>query len=324
MTIDIVPYRPELYDAWEMCCATAANGTFLHSRRFLGYHRDRFSDTSVVLRQSDNVIGVFPAAEALNDRTMVVSHPGITYGGIVHGGALCGGKMIEALERLSEYYGNAGYRRLRYKAIPHLYQARPSQDDLYALFRLGARRSRCDLSCAIDLADRAAPSERRRRGLKKALKSVSVVSGVALAQALWRVLSDNLERKHGAAPVHSVDEIEQLLALFPEQIELFCAEMAGRVEAGIVVFKMRAIWHAQYIAASEAAYSVSALDAVFDHAITAAAAAGVRYFDFGTSNECEGTVLNESLYQYKHEYGGGGAVHEYYDIDLLGVRHASV
>lgn len=324
MTIDVVRYQPALRDEWDAFCANAVNSTFLHTRRFLGYHGDRFRDVSAVLMQGGDIVGLFPAAEATADRSMVVSHPGITYGGIVHGGTLCGGRMIEVLERLREHYRATGYDRLRYKAVPYLYQSRPSQDDLYALFRLGARRSRCDLSCTIDLTDRGRPSERRRRGLKKALKSVSVAAGAEQARSLWRVLADNLERKHGAAPVHSVEEMEQLIALFPGLIELFCATMHGRVEAGIVVFKTRTTWHAQYIAASESAYSVSALDAVFDRALAEAISAGVRYFDFGTSNESEGTVLNESLYQYKHEYGGGGAVHEYYDIDLLGAKHAGV
>jgi hypothetical protein len=174
------------------------------------------------------------------------------------------------------------------------------------------------------LSDRAKPSERRRRGLKKALKSATVVAGVDQVRSLWRVLADNLTRKHDAAPVHSVEEMEQLIALFPSSIELFCAQIEGHVEAGVVVFKARTAWHAQYIAASETAYTVSALDALFDRIIADATSYGVRYFDFGTSNEREGMVLNESLYQYKHEYGGGGVVHEFYDIDLLGAWYAGV
>lgn len=324
MSVEIVRYQPTMSEAWDAFCANATNGTFLHTRRFLGYHGDRFTDASVLLTQGDEIVGVFPAAQSLADRDMVVSHPGITYGGIVHEGRLFGGKMISALTRLGEHYRADGYSRLRYKAMPHIYQSRPSQDDLYALFRLGAGLTRCDLSCAIDLADRAKPSERRRRGLKKALKSISIVSGADLVAALWRVLADNLERKHGAVPVHTVEEMEMLVALFPQNIELFCAAMNDQVVAGIVVFKTRMVWHAQYIAASEFAYSVSALDAVFEHAIVKAMSAGVRYFDFGTSNESDGQILNESLYQYKHEHGAGGAVHEFYDIDLLGVQHAGV
>lgn len=324
VTINVIRYQPALNEVWDTFCANAVNSTFLHMRRFLGYHGDRFVDVSAVLMQGDVIVGVFPAAETGRDRSMVVSHPGITYGGVVHDGALSGGKMIEALERLREHYRAAGYECLRYKAVPHVYQVRPSQDDLYALFRIGAHRSRCDLSCTIALGDRAKPSERRRRGLKKALKSVVVKAGAEQLRPLWRVLMDNLARKHDAAPVHSVEEMEHLVGLFPDCIEFFCATMDEQVEAGVVVFKTRTAWHAQYIAASEAAYSVSALDAVFDHAIAEATAAGVRYFDFGTSNESEGTVLNESLYQYKHEYGGGGAVHEYYDVDLLGAQNVRV
>ncbi|OYD76186.1 UNVERIFIED_ORG: acetyltransferase (GNAT) family protein [Burkholderia sp. CF145] len=318
MTIEVVRYQPSLSEAWDAFCENAVNSTFLHTRRFLGYHGDRFRDVSALLMQDGDIVGVFPAAEAPADRSMVVSHPGITYGGIVHGGAPSGVRMIEAFEQVREHYRADGYERLRYKAVPHLYQSRPSQDDLYALFRLGARRSRCDLSCTIDLKDRAKPSERRRRALKKALKSVSVVAGAEQVRPLWQVLADNLTRKHDAAPVHSLGEMEQLIALFPDFIDLFCGQIDGQVEAGVVVFKTRTAWHAQYIAASETAYSVSALDAVFDRAITEATSAGARYFDFGTSNEREGTVLNEGLYQYKHEYGGGGVVHEFYDIDLLG------
>lgn len=318
MSFDVVRYQPSLSEAWDAFCESAVNGTFLHTRCFLGYHGDRFRDASALVMQKGAIVGVFPAAEAPADASMVVSHPGITYGGIVHAGALCGARTVEAFERLRQHYRAHGYRCLRYKVVPHIYQARPSQDDLYALFRLGARRSRCDLSCTIDLTDRAKPSERRRRGLKKALKSVTVVTGSEQVQSLWRVLADNLTRKHDAAPVHSIEEMEQLIALFPDSIALFCVQIENHVEAGVVVFKTRATWHAQYIAASEAAYAVSALDAVFERVIADATVAGVRYFDFGTSNEREGTVLNEGLYQYKHEYGGGGVVHEFYDIDLLG------
>jgi lipid II:glycine glycyltransferase (peptidoglycan interpeptide bridge formation enzyme) len=61
---------------------------------------------------------------------------------------------------------------------------------------------------------------------------------------------------------------------------------------------------------------VSALDAVFDGAIIDANRAGVRYFDFGTSNEDEGAVLNEGLYRFKAEFGGGGVAHEFFELDL--------
>ncbi|WP_284508030.1 GNAT family N-acetyltransferase [Caballeronia sp. GAOx1] len=322
--MEVVRFESSHAARWDAFCDEAVNGTFLHTRRFLSYHGDRFKDVSALLIKDGEILGAFPAAESPHERATVVSHPGVTYGGIVHAGGLNGGAMIEALGLLRQHYASEGYGCIRYKAVPHVYQIRPSQDDLYALFRLGARRSRCDLSCAIDLENRARPSERRRRGLKKALRSVSVEVGARQVRAFWPVLTDNLSRKHDAAPVHDVKEMERLIALFPGGIELVCAKVDDRVEAGVVVFKTRRAWHAQYIAASETAYAMSALDAVFDRLIADAASADVRFFDFGTSNEREGLVLNEGLYQYKHEFGGGGVVHEFYDLDLTGAHHVGV
>lgn len=316
MSIEIAPYTQAHETEWEEFCAGAVNATFLHTRRFLSYHGDRFKDLSVLMMESGKVVGIFPAAESPSDTKLVISHPGITYGGIVRRGWLSGMRMIEALTALSEYYGKGGYQRLQYKAVPHIYATTPAQDDLYALFRLGAQRVRCDLSCAIDLANRQPLSERRRRGLKKAQKAVTLSNDPALLGELWAVIALNLARKHDAKPVHSLTELALLKDRFPEQITFRCALLEGRVEAGVVLFNSPSVWHAQYIAASERAYDVSALDAVFDSAISEAQQAGARYFDFGTSNEDGGKVLNDGLYRFKSEFGGGGVAHEFYELSL--------
>ena len=47
--------------------------------------------------------------------------------------------MIGALETIASHYKSLGYKRLRYKIIPHIYHRMPTEDDKYALFRLGAR-----------------------------------------------------------------------------------------------------------------------------------------------------------------------------------------
>jgi hypothetical protein len=313
--IELVPYESRHAEAWDAFCAGAANATFLHTRRFISYHGERFNDLSFLVMDSGKLIGVFPAAQSLFDPALVVSHPGITYGGLVHQGKLAGTRMIEALEAIIHHYAKAGYRRLQYKPLPFIYATLPSQDDLYALFRLGAQRVRCDLSCCIDVAARRSLSERRRRGLKKALAAVTLSSEPSLLGELWRVVAQNLARKHDARPVHSLEELTLLQERFPQQIQVRCALMAGVVEAGVVFFNTARVWHAQYIAASEAANDVSALDAVFDATIVEARQAGARYFDFGTSNEDGGKVLNDGLYRFKSEFGGGGVAHEFYELE---------
>ena len=41
-----------------------------------------------------------------------------------------------------------------------------------------------------------------------------------------------------------------------------------------------------------------------------------RYFDIGTSNEKDGSILNQSLFRFKVNFGSGSVIHEYYDLDL--------
>lgn len=315
--LEVVPYTAAESDRWDSFCAMAVNATLLQTRRFLSYHGSRFADRSLLILDDGVLVGVLPAAESLQDASVVASHPGATFGGLVHQGRLRGTRMIEALQACAAHLRAQGCHTLLYKAVPHIYHLGPAQDDLYALFRLGARRSRCDLSSTIDLANRSPASDRRRRSLKKARKVVELTRAPELLAPLWAVLDDNLRRKHGASPVHSLAEIEDLRDRFPRQIDLRCATIAGRLEAGVVFFRSPTVWHAQYIAASEAANEACALDAVFEDAIREASEAGARFFDFGTSNEQAGTVLNEGLYRFKTEFGGGGVAYEHYELSLI-------
>ena len=178
-------------------------------------------------------------------------------------------------------------------------------------------RSRCDLSCTIDLSNRREPGSRRKRGLKKALKlGVEVAEGARFIDEFWTVLEYNLERKLGQKPVHSSDEIRYLSSLFPENIRFIVGLLDQKVVAGITLFCNRSVTRAQYIASDAVGHEVSALDAVLERAIVQARAEGRRYFDFGTSNSEEGQHLSTSLYQFKLEFGGGGVPHESYDLDL--------
>jgi hypothetical protein len=298
--------------------AGAPMGTFLHTRRFLSYHGSRFRDLSLaIVDERQHLVGLLPAAADPEDERRVVSHPGLTYGGLVHEGRLRGERMIEALEMIRRHYREQGFDTFRYKPVPYIYHRSPAGDDLYALFRLGAHRNRCDLSSAIDLAERRPPSERRRRSLNKASKSgLEIGQGAELIEPLWSVLEENLASRYGAVPVHAAGEITRLHALFPAEIAFVAALLDGKVEAGLVLFTTPRVMRAQYIASTGAGYQICAIDALVDVAIAQAQARGARYFDFGTSNAREGRHLNEGLYQFKSEFGGGGVAYETYELDL--------
>jgi len=314
----LLPYDEGQYKRWDETIESCPNATFLHTRRFLSYHNDRFRDMSLVLEdEKQTAIGLFPAAVDPADPKHVISHPGITFGGVLHSGRLLGQSMVEALELIRQYYQEQGFTHLTYKAVPYIYHQSPASDDLYALFRTGAVRSRCDLSCAITLSKRRETSSRRKRGLKKAQsRGVEVSCGAEFVDAFWRLIRDNLNRKLGIEPVHSQEEIMHLYSLFPGNIRFVVGLLNGIVVAGVTLFCTSSVMHAQYIASNAEGNEVCALDAVFEHCIQAAQSERMRYFDFGTSNTNEGQQLTSSLYQFKSEFGGGGVAHEFYDLPL--------
>jgi hypothetical protein len=315
--IEAAPYEPADAEGWDELVGLSPMATFLHSRRFLGYHGDRFDDASMLIRDEGKLLGVIPAAADPADPESVVSHPGATFGGIVHDGALGGERMLESLTALSAAYGERSFRRLVYKAVPSIYHQVPSADDLYALFRLGARRTRVDLSSAIDLAHRRRPSSRRRRGLKKARDAgLQIEESPGLVPDLWRLVEENLQSRHGVSPVHSLGEITALGELFPEDMRFLCATLDGQVVAGTVLFLSPNVMHVQYNAAAEAGRDIGALDGLFEHCFEEAGRLGAGFLDFGISTESQGRELNHSLYEFKTEFGGGGVAHEFYELDL--------
>lgn len=317
----IYPYDDSMAEAWDAFVQEAPSGTILHTRRFLSYHQDRFEDCSlIVCDEKGQLLAVFPAAFMPSDKSVVMSHPGISFGGIL-GSELCRGEtMVLLMAEIGGYYGERGVSRLLYKPVPYFYHRMPVQDDLYALSRMGAIRYRCDLTSTIDLQNRGRIGSRRKRGYKKAQRNgVCIASGAQYAGRLWDVLSENLV-KHGVKPVHSLDEIIVLHERFPEEIRFIVALYNNQVEAGVVLFHSPMVVHAQYIASSAEGYSVNALDMIFEHCIESAANCGARYFDFGNSNEDAGKVLNTGLYVFKSEFGAGGCVHEFYEIDLENIN----
>lgn len=311
-------YEPGCAAAWDDLVSRSCNGTFLHAHGFSSYHGDRFRDRSLMIEDPrGRIVGVFPAAEDLGDPEMVVSHPGLTYGGVVHDGSVRGALMLGALESIAAHYRELGYRRLRYKVVPAIYHLAPAEDDLYALFRLGARRYRSDLSAAIDLSNRGPLGQRRARSRRRAeAAGVRTEQGWDEIAAFWRILELNLSHRHGVSPVHSLAEIRLLHERFPEEILLVSAKIGEVPVGGTVLFATGTVMHMQYTATTEEGRAACATDLFMEHAITLARERGYRYFDFGTCTVDAGWTLDQGLYQFKTGFGAGGIVYDHYELDL--------
>lgn len=315
--IEVIPYESSLAGAWDDLVAASTNGTFLHTRRFIGYHGDRFDDRSLIALQNGQMVGVMAAAVDPGDSSVVVSHPGLSYGGIVRSSKLTAGDIDAVVSGVIAHYRGQGFSSLRYKPVPAMYHARPAQDDEWALYRAGARVVRLDLGVAIYNPKRFPLNSNRRRSLKRAVNNGIVLSrDRAHYASYWEVLAERLAQRHGAKPVHTLAEIEYIQGLFPDEVELISALVGDEVAAGVVLFRSPTVTTAQYIASNEEGRRLSALDLVFEDAIGESIRRGDGWFNFGISTEQGGTVLNESLYDYKFSFGAGGVTQSHYELAI--------
>jgi hypothetical protein len=304
-------WRPELTDAWNAFNARAANGHFLFDRGFMGYHADRFSDASLMVEDEGQLVALLPLNRTGDEAW---SHQGLTFGGLVHDGLGVAAAM-RALDACCETLKAEGVKALVYKALPGIYAKRPSEQDLYWLFRRGARLARRDVSAAIDYRARGRVSSRRERGAKKAIKAGLDFRRSDDWTGYWRLLEAVLGERHGVRPVHTEQEIAMLAGRFPGRISLHVAAQGGEVQAGVVMFCSDQVAHAQYIAVGPEGRETGALDGLFDHLI-GAHADGYRFFDFGISTTDQGRELNEGLARQKEEFGAGAVVHDVYRLAL--------
>lgn len=317
MGLKVIEFQTTLSGQWDEFIARSHQATFLHSRKFLSYHGDKFKDRSVILADDRQWIAVFPAAEDLADRRRVISHPGATYGGLVQAGDCVGEIATESIEVLINHYKNLGFEELIFKIVPSIYHRQPYEDDAWALNNRGAQIFRSDLSTALNLKYPSEMSERRKRSLKKAGSAgLKFLDGASVIERFWPVLESSLQSRHQVKPVHSAAEMIDLMKRFPNEIRASAAELSGQISAGLVSFVSPRVWHLQYSVASPEGFKISALDALIDRAIQAARRENIEFFDFGVSTENQGKVLNDGLYGYKSEFGGGGFVYDHYRLEI--------
>jgi hypothetical protein len=298
--------------AWDELVRRSRAPHFLFLRDFMDYHADRFADASLLLFRGGRLLGLLPANV---DGSIVDSHAGLTFGGIVSSDEMTANRTLEAMELLCSHYRGLGKTHLLYAPVPHIYHRVPAEDDLYALFRVGARLVRRDVSSALrpGLAPRA--SKGRRASLARAARESFRCEESARWQEFMLIERTLLEERHGVRPVHSAAEIEMLAGRFPGSIRLFCALRGSELLAGGIVFETDRVAHAQYLAATETGRELGALDLLVDHLI------GIVYrekvfFDFGISTEEQGRRLNEGLARYKESYGARTVVYDRYEVAL--------
>jgi hypothetical protein len=306
-------YRATDAAEWDDFVRSSRNGTFLLQRGFMDYHAERFQDHSLLLRDGNGRLAAVLPMNATGDA--LHSHAGLTYGGFVYGPRTGAADAMAMLEAAMAYMRAEGFTRLHYKTIPWIYHLQPAEDDRYALFRANASLVRRDVLAVVARDDRLRFQERRIRGAKAARRAGVSSCESTDYDAYWPILEETLSTRHGAAPVHSLEEMQRLAGRFPGSIRLFLATHQDSPAAGVVVFETPRVAHVQYIATTQRGREIGALDALLDMLLNVTYL-HKAYFDFGISNEQQGRVLNVGLLEQKEGFGARAVVHDHYLLEL--------
>ncbi len=310
-TCTIKRYSAADYGRWNEFIAKAKNATFLFHRDFMEYHADRFQDFSLIVCDGDKWLAVLPA-HVENGR--VYSHRGLTYGGLVIDNSIRLAEMIVVFRQLLQYLNGENIQFLHLSLIPPIYHHFPSDEIKYALFLADAVLERRDALAVIDQDHPMLATKNRRNSIRRGAKYGLEIREDNDFRIFWtKILIPNLANKHGVKPVHTIEEIERLHALFPQNIRHFNVYDNDRIVAGTTVFESELVAHPQYVSGREDKNALGSIDYLYSYLITEVFSEK-KFFDFGISNEKQGRKLNEGLIFWKESFGARTIAHDFYEV----------
>ena len=275
------------------------------------YHQDRFDDYSLMVFKKEKLIAILPANKIKN---VVHSHQGLTYGGFVLSKSIKFEIVLEAFKEVLKFLHNNQIETLVIKQLPSIYTALPSDEVQYIMFLLHAELIKRDTLSVIDLHEKLKMSHNRLEGLKRAYKHHLIIKEESAFDVFWNeILIINLQKKHHAKPVHSLEEITLLKKRFPNQIRQFNVYHDNKIVAGSTVFETKNVAHIQYISANDDKNKLGSLDYLFVSLIENVFK-DKKYFDFGISNENQGLQINKGLQFWKEGFGARTVTQDFYKV----------
>lgn len=309
----IEKYNTTHYSLWNDFIADSKNGTFLFQRDFMEYHSDRFNDYSLLVFQEDKLMAVLPANE---DNGVVYSHQGLTYGGLIYTPSTKQLAVTEIFNVLVTYLKNNGINRLYLKQVPAIYHKYPAQEAEFTLFNLGAKLVRRDGVSVYDQENPLPFTKKRKEAIRRGEKNKLTIVEEPEFGLFWdKVLIPNLERKHEARPVHTLEEIKMLYSKFPQNIRHFNVYHNGKIVAGTTMFVTDTVAKPQYISATPDKNELGSIDYLYSQLITTLFK-DKRYFDLGPSFGDDRKTINEGVLFWKESFGARIVVQDFYELEI--------
>jgi hypothetical protein len=312
--VKIVEASARQLESWDDRVAQSINGTIFHTRRFLGYHGERFSKTErflVALDGQSVKAQITLTVEDDQGERIARSPYGGSYGSFVFLDFPTFAASQELVLSFNDYLRDEKVARL-VMTPPIACCARDALDTFYfSLLTNGYRSVNRDLSSVVNLHSgdvTAAVSSRARNMSRKALARDVTVRQGNLGD-FWHVLQLTFGR-HGTQPTHDLDALKYLSSELPDRIYFDIAyDNKGEALAGIGYFVINSRVNSSfYLCQDPFRAEDQALSLLIMHALERSQEAGYSYFDFGTSTV--GMVPRENIFRFKESYSKTGMFRE--------------
>ena len=305
-------YQASDFDIWNTFISVAKNATFLFHRNFMDYHSDRFQDYSLMVFDEQKLVAVLPANRV---GEAIFSHQGLTYGGLVLEQKAKLSTTISIFHSVLKFLYENDFKALIIKEIPGFYCDNFSNELDYCLFILNSKLVRKDSLSVIDLSKSYFITKTRKESIRRGKKNGLVIKEELNFELFWNeILIPNLDKKHRVKPVHTVEEIKLLQTRFPNNIRHFNVYHNDKIVAGTTVFIADKVAHPQYISGNSQKNELGSLDYLYHHLITDVFK-DKNVFDFGISNEEQGTKINEGLLFWKESFGAKTVKKGFYEVE---------
>lgn len=309
--MQIKKYCDEDKKVWNEFLKNSKNGIFMFNRDFMEYHKDRFTDNSLLFYEEDKLMAIFPAS--IKDG-ILSSHGGLTYGGFITNNDMKQHHMNEMFIALKEYAKQNEIKEIIYKNIPHVYHKQPAEEDIFSLYFNKAEILKIEASTVVDLDQPLKMPKGRKAQVGRARRE-----GVEVRESndfeTFISLENQVLVRHEAKAVHTPSELHLLQGYFPENIKLLGAFYKGQMIAGTVLFIYENAIHTQYMAANDTAREIGALDLTISSVIENYKTTK-KWLDFGISTEDMGHYLNEGLISQKEGFGGRTNIYQTWRVKI--------
>jgi hypothetical protein len=295
--LEIKFYSPSDFESWNGLVENSSNGIFLHSRNFMDYHRDRFTDVSLLIKEGEELVAVLPGNSY--EKTFL-SHQGLTFGGWIFRKGVDLVKQQEIIRRSLQFLSEKGFTRIRVKPVPEFYHSQKT-DYESLMVSCGGVLGDEDPNYAIELP-KVISDRGKRWGVQKAMNMGIHIEEDDGFVTFWdEILMPYHRQVLGYEPVHTLAEIEYLAVNNPGKIRQFNAYHKGEILAGVTVFSHPEVARTQYIASTDDGRKNRAVDLLIGYLMRHV---GEKYIDLGGVTDPKTGLPKESLVQWKESFGG--------------------